>query len=495
MRRSPMLAAVPAAALAFAVAVVPLTLAQPHTADAGTSPTTTPGLSPLSERRVVTGWIPWWKFANGVAGAVSNADLVAEVSPFWYRATVKAGVRPQIDNANPESLLISGIDDLHAAGVAAIPSITDQGFDAQTMARLLSDRGRRGTLIGQIVDTVARTGADGADIDFEAMNFGGSTADKSSVRRTFPVFLAKLRDRLHARGAILSVAVPARRSASDANWAVFDYDAIGRSVDRARIMTYDYSTASSAPGPIAPIDWVRQVTKYAATEFRKVPLSVGVPAYGRNWPIEKLSGSCPAGQGATSVASPTSQEALTLIDTWGATRQWSKTDQEAHYDYERTYSGGGKTCVMLRRVWFGEGRSAQVRLELAQRLDAQGIAVWTLGPEDPGLWTRARTVAESLTPSRARSTLSAPKSVAIDDPYAVVGRFSVSGTPVVAQPVNVQRRVPGRSWKAVGTVNTDERGRARFDAVATRTFIWRMRLPAGWDWSMSQTTALTVKAS
>ncbi len=495
MRRSGSMAAVVAVVLASAVAVVSLALAQPRPADAGVSPTTTSDLSPLSERRVVTGWIPWWKFDAGVGQVVDNSDLVAEVSPFWYRATPKSVVQAQVDNPHPESMLVNGIDQLHAAGVAAIPSITDQGFDATAMARLLTDRARRGTLIGHIVDTVARTGADGADIDFEAMNFGGSAADKSAVRRAFPVFLAKLRDRLHARGAILSVAVPARRSATDANWAVFDYDAIGRSVDRARIMTYDYSTASSTPGPIGPIDWVREVTKYAATEFRKVPLSIGVPAYGRNWPIQKVSGSCPSGQGATSVASPTSQEALNLIGTWGATRQWSTVYQEAHFDYERTYSGGGKTCVMLRRVWFGEGRSAQARLELAQRLDVQGIAVWTLGPEDLSLWTRARKVAESLTPSPARSALSAPRSAATGDSYAVVGRFSVSGLPVAARSVAVQRRVPGKTWKTVGHVSTNIRGRARFDAIATRTFEWRMRLPADWDWSTSQTPAHAVKAS
>ena len=115
-----------------------------------------------------------------------------------------------------------------------------------------SDVDRRSALIGEIVAMVERTGADGADIDFEAMNFGTVGADRTAVKKLYPIFLDRLRTRLHEMGALLSVALPARRSATDPNWEVFDYDAIGRSVDRARIMTYDYSSPDTEPGPIGP---------------------------------------------------------------------------------------------------------------------------------------------------------------------------------------------------------------------------------------------------
>lgn len=464
----------------------------PEAARSGTTATVTPGLSPLSDRRVVTGWIPWWDFSAGVASVVDNAELVAEASPFWYRATSRSQVRPQEDNPHAEGVLTAGVAELHAAGIAALPSVTDAGFNAAEMSRLLASRDRRKALVGNVVAMVERTGSDGVDIDFESMNFGGANAQKRSVKRLYPVFLDQLRSKLHPLGARLSVAVPARRSASDPYWAVFDYDAIGRSVDRARIMTYDYSTASTEPGPIAPIDWVRRVMKYAVTEFRKVPLSLGVPAYGQNWPIKVLSGRCPAGQGATQVAAPTSAQALDLIDSYGAKRRWSDAAQEATFDYERRYSGGGKDCVVLRRVWFGEGRGAQVRLELAQHLGAQGIAVWSLGPEDPSLWRRALSVAQGIKPAGASSTVKAPRLVTATEPFAVVARFSVAGAPVAGQPVAVERRIPGRSWRTVAQVVTDSLGRARYDSTADRTRDWRFRLPGDWDWSTSQTPVKRV---
>ena len=342
------------AILALLVALPLLNLVLPPT-DAATSPTTTVGLSPLSERRVVTGWIPYWDFSDGLASVLAHPDVVSEISPFWYRATVRSKVRPQGDNALPESTLIAGIDDLHAVGVAALPSINDEGINAAEMAGLLRDTDRRSALIDEIVAMVARTGADGADIDFESMNFSGSRADKSSVKRLYPVFLERLKARLNKMGALLSVAVPSRRSASDSSWAVFDYDAIGRNVDRVRVMTYDYSTQDTAPGPIGPLDWTRDVVRYAKSEFKGVPLSIGAPQYGQNWYVKTLRGSCPGVVEDT--VSPTAVEALALIDRWNATPVWSRSAGEYHFDYRRPYPEYGN-CVALRRVWFGEGRSA-----------------------------------------------------------------------------------------------------------------------------------------
>lgn len=468
------------------------TWVSPDVARSGTTATATPGLSPLSDRRVVTGWIPWWNLSSGVDSVVGNADLFAEASPFWYRATSKSQVRPQRDNPHAESILIAEVTRLQAAGIAALPAVTDEGFNAAEMSRLLANRDRRKALVTSIVAMVARTGSDGVDIDFESMNFGGTKRQKNTVRRLYPAFLDQLRSALHSRGARVSVAVPARRSASDPYWAVFDYDAIGRSVDRARIMAYDYSTASTSPGAIAPIDWVRQVMKYAATEFRKVPLSVGVPAYGQNWPIKVVSGSCPSGQGAAEVESPTSAQALALIDAYGVKKRWSDSAQEARFDYERPYSGGGKSCVVLRRVWFGEGRGAQVRLELAQRLGAQGIAVWSLGPEDPSLWNRALSVAQAIKPAAAEGALSVPSTVEAGTSFTVAGRYSVAGAPVAGEYVAVQSRVPGRTWRTVERVVTDSVGKARYAATADRTRDWRLRLPAAWDWSASVTPVKRV---
>ena len=86
---------------------------------------------------------------------------------------------------------------------------------------------------------------------------------------------------------------------------MYDYGAIAQHVDHIRIMAYDFSVED--PGPIAPMAWVESAIT-AAVDATGAPekLVLGVPAYGRNWPVA-VSGECPADlvEGRTSVTAAT----------------------------------------------------------------------------------------------------------------------------------------------------------------------------------------------
>ena len=74
-------------------------------------------------------------------------------------------------------------------------------------------------------------------------------------------------------------------------------------------MAYDYSTASSDPGPIAPLEWVdRLVAGTSAAAGDPSKLVLGIPLYGYNWPIA-VTGQCPAdAPGVTTVTERTVDE-------------------------------------------------------------------------------------------------------------------------------------------------------------------------------------------
>ena len=153
-------------------------------------------------------------------------------------------------------------------------------------------------------------------IAFEEMNFEGSAKQRTGIKKLYPVFLEQLQAKLNARDALLSVALPPRRSASDPYWEVIDYDAIGKVVDRARVMTYDYHVPTGAPGPIGPYGWTRDAMEYAHNQFRGVPLSVGTPVYGYNWYLKTVRGSCPSSVKGPTI--PTHGQILTLADDYNA---------------------------------------------------------------------------------------------------------------------------------------------------------------------------------
>lgn len=484
MGRRVLVVAAIAAALATVGAVAVATTDRSPSSQIGAAAVPPGALAPLSDRRVVTGWIPYWDMAEGVAAVVERPSVFAEVSPFWYRATQTGAVRPMVDNEVPEGELIAAISELHAVGVAAYPSVKDDGFGGHQMAQLLSDSQKRGALVDDLVAMVQRTGADGVEIDFEGMNFGGTGRERTAIKRLYPQFLGQLQQRLHAQEKLLAVALPPRRSATDDYWEVIDYDAIARVVDRARVMTYDYST--DRPGPVAPFAWTKAVAEYARKEFRRVPLSIGVPAYGRNWYLETLRGTCPSA--ATATAAPTTAQAFDLADQFGAEPTWSRTAREYHYDYRRPYPEYGR-CIVMRRVWFGEARSAQERLLLAKHLGVQGIAVFAFGHQDPQLLPKARKVAQTITPDPAKLSVTAPGSAASGAVITIGGRAMVKGVPVAGATVTIQKRAPKRQWTDETTVVTDVTGRISYDAVITRTLDWRLVLPAGWDWASTTSAA------
>ena len=468
-------------AAALTVIVIQIRTGSDEVAQA-VEPTVGEGLSPLSDRRVVTGWIPYYDLEEGVASVTSKPSVISEVSAFWYRATQKSQVRAMTGNWRPESDLTAAIDELHLSGVAVFATVKDDGFNGPMMWRLLSDADKRNKLVDSVVSMVERTGADGAEIDFEGMNFEGTAKQRTGIKRLFPVFLKRLQEELHRDDAVLAIALPARRSASDPNWEVIDYDAIGKVVDRARVMTYDYHVQEGNPGPIGPYAWTRDVMENARHQFRGVPLSIGTFAIGYNWYVRTLRGNCPdAVEGSTA---PTHSQVLGLADDYNARILWSKDAREHHFDYRRPYPEHGR-CVTLRRVWFGDARSAEERLRLANRLGIQGIVVWPLGYEDPRLWTRARSVAASINPAPAKIAISAPNSVLEGEPFDIAGRFSVSGTPLADIEAALQRRIPGRSWSTVDTVITGAAGRATVATSSQRTFEWRWRIAASWDWRQS----------
>jgi spore germination protein len=335
-------------------------------------------------RRVASGWITHWRLDDGVASVLAHPELFRDVSVFWFRATKASTVVEQEPGAQPpETDLVSAVQALQAQGVAVHLTVNDAGFNATRMASLLRDRARRALLVSNLVATAQRVGADGIDVDFEAMNFGSVGADRTAVKRLFPVFLARLRDRLHAVGLRLAVALPPRTGARDPAWEVFDYRAIAPTVDRARVMAYDYHVPTGSAGPVAPTSWVADVARFTGAGFGR-RASLGMPAYGYNWPVTVLSGTCP-----TSAPGPTTGTTRAFADlaaSYSVTPRFVPSTAAYTYTYRRTFSDGTDSCRVKREVWYEDSRSVKAKLPLLSRYGLASVALWELGGERPGTW-------------------------------------------------------------------------------------------------------------
>ena len=52
-------------------------------------------------RKILSGWIPYYSMKTSLPSAMSNADLISEVSPFWYTLKNQNTITDLYTPANP----------------------------------------------------------------------------------------------------------------------------------------------------------------------------------------------------------------------------------------------------------------------------------------------------------------------------------------------------------------------------------------------------------
>lgn len=306
---------------------------------------------------VAAAWLPTWDPTAARSLSTALGSGVTEVSPTWAAVDAHGGLR-----FTPPSLPVKL--QLAGDGVRTIPVVQDYAdgaWQGERMAAILSDPEKAAAHRRAIVGTVLSAHWDGIDIDYEQL--------PPTAGPAFLAFLTALRDDLHAQGRVLAVAVPARAGDDDPGTLAYSYQALGAVADELRIMAYDHSWAGSAPGPIAPPDWVREVVSYAAARVPREKVMLGLATYGYDWT-------------GTRGVELSAADAVALAKKVHATPVWDA-------------AGGGTTFGYSRHgrrhtVWFQDARSLAAGVRIAAAAHLRGVAIWRLGGEDPDGWTAVR---------------------------------------------------------------------------------------------------------
>jgi hypothetical protein len=203
-----------------------------------------------------------------------------------------------------------------------------------------------------------------ADLLAETRNFDGLQVDFEYIpvrdREQFFSFLAELRAGL--KNKFFTVALKARTRALDND--VHDYTRIGPLVDRILIMAYDEHWGGSAPGPIAGMDWCRNVAAYALSVIGREKLIMGLPFYGRAW-----TDPSPA-------KAYTYPQIETLLNESGVL-EVQREKGIPNFEYE--------TSVLVR-AYYEDAASLALRLRMYNDMNVRAVGFWRLGQENPGVW-------------------------------------------------------------------------------------------------------------
>ncbi|MFV0306115.1 MAG: HAD-IA family hydrolase [Desertimonas sp.] len=343
---------------------------------------------------VVHTWVPYWTIEEASAELDARADLLHQISPFWYQATGVEAI--QLDANAPVEATEQFVEDARDAGIPLIASILD-ATAAGTMAGILADPDQRSAHVATIRSFAADGEWDGIDIDYEQFAFADGRDTWATTSPNWVAFVEELAAALHADGRTLTVSIPPvydDGQTSDSGFWVYDYGAITPHVDAIRIMAYDYSVAGSDPGPIAPLPWVdRIIAGTTAASGDPSKLILGIPMYGRNWPVS-TTGECP--DTAPGVEPVTNRVVDDLIARRSATPTQDPTFGEWTFTYDLEISDGGQTCVQTRTVWYVDDDGIQQRIQRAVDARLGGVALFAFGYDDAEVWNGVNAIAANL---------------------------------------------------------------------------------------------------
>jgi len=327
--------------------------------------------------KIVFGWYPYW--SNGLE-ANYDWSLISDLSYFSY------DVDPATGNATTTHswATANAVTQAIANGVRVNLCVTLFSGHATFFASSTSQQ----TLITNLINLVQSRGANGVNIDFEAV--------PSSQKVPFNNFLVNLCNQMHSAipGSQVSIAL------YSVDWSgVFDIPTINNYIDLFIIMGYDYYYGGSATaGPTSGLysltntydyNVSKSINSYLNAGVSSNKLVLGLPYYGFNWTT--TSNTVPSSTTATG----TSRTYKTIRDNvsgfYSSANEYFNADSYVPYF---VYNNGG-----WNQAWVDDAFSLGKKFELVYKRDIAGIGIWALGYDDgyPDLWNK---ISEKLTTCR-----------------------------------------------------------------------------------------------
>jgi spore germination protein YaaH len=393
----------------------------------------------------------------------TNKDLMKEVMPFWFSLKSPTVIRDDYVSGNPSWPMADTVCLMRRAGLQVIPTMTD-GTAKLVLSEYLSNAATRTTLVKTIVDLVMKNNFDGIDLDYEGFAFvdGNTTWSKTAPR--WVALVKELSVALHEKNKLLSVSTPYLYDPKEKQkgYFVYAWADIASSIDRLRIMTYDYSVAK--PGPMGPLSWTEKTIQYAVSIMSASKVYVGLPGYGRDW-ITSVKGKCPTSAppgliGGAKAATFKMNYAAAKAAIDGAIPTYNEQFGEATYNYTQSYNGLSATgaataCTVNRTVWYQNARSFAERMALVAKYRLGGAAMWTLGMEDATATNEIRTAALAIAPDPVVNTMTLENidkgSINYGNLFTVKGLITLKDkTPIAGLSVALEIKRPGESvWTKI----------------------------------------------
>lgn len=285
---------------------------------------------------------------------VNNSYLMDQIATYTYTTDSAGNI-----TGNVQRGLLN-----YAAGkdIETLALVTND-FSPDTAKILLESPANRQRLIGNILYALKNNNYRGVNIDIEGIYYYD--------RDYYTAFIQELYNTLKPAGYIVTIDVPAKTwdNPLDGWSGGYDYKKLANMADQIIIMTYDEHYSGGTPGPIASIGWVQKVIEYALAMIPPQKIMLGVASYGYDWSI-----------GGTKAYGM--DQAVNTAAKYGSTILWDEVSKSPHFKY--VDSG------VTHTVWFENDASLGYKLDLVNKYNLSGIAMWKLGFENKSWWNTVK---------------------------------------------------------------------------------------------------------
>lgn len=283
----------------------------------------------------------------------ANVGALTYVSPYYFSIAADGTVK-NFEEPDTNALLRN-------ARVKIIPLVKNEATNTD-FTPMISTPEAREKLANTVADLVVPRNYDGINIDFEDV--------RPDDRASFSDLIARIAAKIRPSGKLVTQAIVGKtRDATTGYGGAFDYAALAPSVDLGIFMAYDYHYAGGDPGPVAPINWVRDVTSYAVQTFGAGKVLLGVPLYGYDWDITTHG----------TAKAVNYKQALDRASRPNATRSIDLGSQSEIVRY--TDDNGDQ-----HEVWFESSATFDAKFTLVRQAGVAGFGLWRIGQEDGGVW-------------------------------------------------------------------------------------------------------------
>lgn len=321
------------------------------------------------------------------AAVRDHAAAIGAVAPDWFRVT---GPGCAIE-VHPEASI-----DFEHGDALVLPRVANLAGDtwaSDTTAAMLADAEARSCVAAALADEIVARGADGINVDFEAL----APEDAAPL----VMFVAELRAALHPSGRRVTVDVTVGDSA-------YDLGRLGAVADAVVVMAYDQHHGGTEPGPIAARSWVGAQVDTALTRVDPERLVVALGGYCYDWASTEAP-----------TRSMTMPEGFALAALVGARPQTDPTSANLRWEYREGEVDHAVWCL-----------DATAGADVLALLDARGLdrtALWRAGGEDPSWWG-------TLTADGPAARTRALENITVDDAPIERGEGDVIVRRLTAQP-------------------------------------------------------------